>query len=276
MQGTLTSQAFRQSLRAGMARTNALWKLATTIFVYLWNFRYLPLKYRWPLIKLRRRLFPTRTGLGLRNALRHARSLQHPPEPNAYLFVLRLLWPFPSWRFPAVLPPPPREIIADPERVRCQVRDLMYLRSMPLWRARDTPQRAFYRLYEALCAADGHMITYETEYFWRRSEAEWAIAKIPDPECVDPEQYAVMASLAEVLVESFMWRLELGLRRDDKPIMNRMVDPPPFTPELCPAWAAKVPPLDEKLLVHPEEDGYIDSPLHRRNIYHSTGWFYTV
>jgi hypothetical protein len=246
-----------------------VWRQLKEIIIYFWNFRYLPLQYRWQLIKLRRRLLPTRTGLGLRNALRHARSPKHPPEPHPYLFVLRLLWPFPTWYFPAALPPPPREIMAYPDRVRCQVRELMYLRSMPLWRARDTPQRALYRLYEALCAADGTMITYETEYFWRQSSPRWATANIPDPECEDPGQYAVMASLAEVLVDSFMWRLELGLRRNDSQIMNRMVDPPP-------PFVAEVPPLKEKLVLDPDEDVYFDSPLHRRNIYMSTGWFYSV
>ncbi|KAK4251978.1 hypothetical protein C7999DRAFT_36975 [Corynascus novoguineensis] len=255
-----------------------LWQRLKAIFVYLWNFRYLPLKYRWPLIKIRRRLVPTRTGLGLRNALRHARSLQHPPEPNPYLFVLRLLWPFPTWRFPATLPPPPREIMASPERVCCQVRDIMYLRSMPLWRARDTPQRSFYRIYEAFCAADGRMITYETEYFWRRPGPDWATANIPDPECRDPEQYAVMASLAEVLAESFVWRLELGMRRTDRSIISRSEEcPPPFAPEVPPPWTAKVPALKKKLIIDPEEeDNYFDSPFHRRNIYMATGWFYTV
>ncbi|KAM4056531.1 DNA-binding protein [Hirsutella rhossiliensis] len=248
----------------------------TEALLYLWNFRYLPLKYRWPLIKWRRRLLPTRTGLGLRNSLRHARSLRHPPEPNAHLFVLRLLWPFPTWYFAAVVPPPPRVIKADPDVVSRRVRDLMYLRSMPLWRARDTPQRAFYRLYEAVCAADGPMITYETEYFWRRSSPGWATVGIPDPECDDAEQYAVMAALAEELVESFMWRLQLGLRRNDTPIMNRYKDPPPMVPEVCPAWATKVPALENKLLLHPDENVYFDSPFHRRNVYTATGSFYTV
>ncbi|EQL02368.1 hypothetical protein G6O67_006778 [Ophiocordyceps sinensis] len=245
-------------------------------FLYFWNFRYLSMKYRWPLIKLRRRLLPTKTGLGLRNSLRHARSLKHPPEPNPYLFVLRLLWPFPTWLFPAVLPRPPRVIMADAGAVSCRVRDLMYLRSMPLWRARDTLQRAFFRLYEAVCASDGHMITYETEYIWRRSEPSWATARIPDPECDDAEQYAIMAAIAEELVDSFMWRLELGLRRDDAPIMNRYKDPPPMVPETRPLWTAKVPALEEKMLLHPDEDVYFDSPFHRRNVYTPTGHFYTV
>ncbi|KAI5861528.1 hypothetical protein GGS23DRAFT_137914 [Durotheca rogersii] len=244
------------------------------IFLYFWNFRYLPMKYRWPLIKLRRRLLPTETGLGLRDALRHARSLQHPPQPNPYLFVLGLLWPFPTWYFPAVLPPPPRDIMAEPYRVRCQVRDLIYLRSMPLWCARDTPQRAFYRLYEAFCAADGHMITYETEYFWKHASPKWATANIADPRCEDPEQYAVMASLAEVLVNSFMWRLEIGLRRNGD--IEGPDGAPPTVLEFCPAWTANVPPLKEKLIINPDDELYFDSPFHDRNIITATGHFYTV
>ncbi|KAG6036384.1 hypothetical protein E4U41_005735 [Claviceps citrina] len=246
------------------------------LLVYLWNFRYLPIKYRWPLIKLRRRLVPTSTGLGLRHALRHARSLKYPPQPHPYLFVLRLLWPFPSWHFPASMPPPPRHIMADPGSVTCQGRDWMYLRSIPLWEARDTPQRCFYRLYQAFCAADGHMITYETEYFWRKASPLWAVANLPDPRCEDSEQYAVMASLAEVLAESFTWRLNLGLRRTDTALMSRDDEPLPSEPEVCPAWTVAVPALKNKLLIHPDEDVYFDSPFHRRNIYMATGHFYTV
>jgi hypothetical protein len=128
---------------------------------------------------------------------------------------------------------------------------------MPLWRARGTPQLAFYRLYEALCTGDGQMIAYETEYFWRQSSSRLATANVPDPQCPDPEQYAVMALLAEILVESFIWRLELGLRRDDTPIMNRYNDPPPLVPETCPPWTAKVPSSKEKLVMHPREDEYL-------------------
>jgi hypothetical protein len=34
---------------------------------------------------------------------------------------------------------------------------------------------------QAFCAADGHMITYKTEYFWRRSSLPWATVNILDP-----------------------------------------------------------------------------------------------
>lgn len=244
------------------------------IFLYFWNFRYLSIKYRWPLIKLRRRLLPTETGLCLRYSLGAARDLRHPPRPNPYLFVLRLLWPFPSWHFPAVLPPPPRAIIATPDTVCCQIRDLMLLRMMPLWRVRDTPQRSFYRLYEAVCASDGHMITYETEYFWGHSSPQWATVHIPDPECNDPEQYAVMASVAEVLALSCTWRLEIGLRRN-----GDMEDPDGGTLavlEYPPPWTAKVPRLEDELILDSDNVLYFDSPFHSRNITTSTGNFYTV
>lgn len=258
------------------------------LFIYLWNLRFLPLRIRWPILKLRRRLTP-RTGLNLRQTFHQAQFLQHPPQPNRILFILQLLWPpFPTtWGSPATSlthPPPsllsPRRIMANPDPVRLRGRDLIYLRTMPAWRLRDTPARAFHRLYEALCAADVHMITYETEYFWRRSLPAWAIAQIPDPigQCCgdDEEQYVVLAALAEVLAEAFMWRLGLGMRRGDRPCMNYYKEPVLMVPEVAPSWAAKVPALKEKLFLHPDEDVYFDSPFHRRNIHVSTGRFYTV
>jgi len=164
--------------------------------------------------------------------------------------------------------------MAAPEAIRCQVRDLMRLRMMPLWQARDTPQRSFYRLYEAFCASDGHMVTYETEYFWHHTSPRWATSNIPDPECEDPEQYAVMASLAEVLVLSFLWRLEIGLRRNGA--AEGPEAEPPEVLECCPPWTAKVPRLDKELIINPDDIMYFDSPFHSRNITTSTGHFYTV
>lgn len=191
--------------------------------------------------------------------------------------MARLLWPFPSWRFPADLPTEkPGDIMASPACVSARSRDLMYLRSMPLWRARDTPQRALYRLYEAFCADDGPMIQYEIEYFWRRPEPRWATANLQDPRCDDPEQYAVLAGIVEELVESFVWRLELGMRRDDKPIRNTYKDPKPLVPETCPGWTADVPPLKKTLVLHLGESKMLDGPFFSRNVWANSGYFYTV
>lgn len=253
------------------------------VATYLWNFRYLPMKYRWPLIKLRRRLFPSQSPLGLRRSIRYAGSLTNPPLQSPSLFVLGLLWPFPAWRFPATLPLPPRCIAADPKPVRLGAHDLEFLRIMPLWRSRDTPQRALYRIYEAVCAGDGNLIATELQYFWGQSSPAWATVNISDPGCGgggdgdddDAEQYAVMAATTETLVESFNWRLEMGLRRTDSGDTNVYEDPPPAAREVCPAWTATVPALTERLFLAPDTT-YVESPFHRRNVFVPTGDFYSV
>ncbi|OAA64211.1 hypothetical protein SPI_02858 [Niveomyces insectorum RCEF 264] len=259
--------------------TVAALDLLEDFFMFFWNFRYVPLKYRIPLIKLRRRLLPRGTSLYIGYTLSASRKLTAPPQPNAFLFLARLLWPFPHWHYPAVLPAPPRAIMAAPGTVDCQGRDLMRLRMMPLWCWRDTPQRAFYRLYEAVCATNGHMTTYETEYFWHQASPAWATERLVDPRIahpdIDPEQYAVMAAVAETLVLSFVWRLEIGLRRD-RTRADPCKDVPSDVLERCPAWTANAPRLEHELLLHPENDLYFDSPFHRRNIVTSTGHFYTV
>ncbi|KAK8149455.1 hypothetical protein G3M48_006915 [Beauveria asiatica] len=240
---------------------------------YLWNFRYLPMKYRWPLIKLRRRLFPSQSPLGLRRSLRFARAIRYPPLRSPALFVLWLLWPFPAWKFAAELPPPPPRVAADPDAVDRRAHDLQLLRIMPLWRSRDTPLRALYRMYEAVCARDGNLIASEMQYFWRQTG--WATADIPEPACEDEEQYAVLAATAETLVECFNWRLKLGLRRDNGPFTNIYKEPPPASPEACPAWTSTAGKLPEKLILG-ARTSYIESPFHRRNIYIATGDFYSV
>ncbi len=243
------------------------------VAAYLWNFRYLPMKYRWPLIRFRRRLFPSGSPLGLRLSVRCARRILYPPLSSPTLFVLGLLWPFPTWKFVAELPLRPRQIAADPKPVDMRAHDLRFLRIMPLWRSRDTPERTLYRIYEAVCARDGDLIASEAQYFWGRTS--WATADIPDPRCEDEEQYATMAAAAEALVECFNWRIQMGLRRDAPLFGHLSKDPSPASPEVCPPWVSAVGALPEKLLLGIDAE-YIESPFHRRNIYVSIGDFYSV
>lgn len=245
-----------------------------TIWLYLWNFRYLPIKQRLTLVRLRRRFIPTKTGLRLRGTIRRAHELNHLPHNSPWLFVLRLFWPFPTWRYHAILPASPRTIVASPSLIQSQWRDLTHLRSMPLWKARDTPQRSFYRLYEAFCARDGQMISSETEYFWHHSKSEWAVVSLPDPQCRDEEQYAVMASLAEVLVLACNWRNEIGLRRSGE-ILGPKSSPPKYWEE-TPTWTANVAKLDYELVLDAQGDVSQDNPFKKRGIIASTGSFYTV
>lgn len=243
------------------------------VAIYLWNFRYLPMKYRWPLIKLRRRPFPSQSPLGLRYSIRFAQSMKYPPMRSPTLFVLGLLWPFPTLKFAAERPPPPRLLVADPEPVHLKAHDLHYLRIMPLWISRDTPERALYRIYEAVCAGDGDLIASETQYFW--GQTDWATADIADPQCEDKEQYAVVAAKAEKLVDCFNWRLEMGLRRDDPVFANLYKEPSPATPEAYPSWTRTAAALPEKFIIDADA-AYVEGPFQRRNVHVATGDFYSV
>ena len=138
-------------------------------------------------------------------------------------------------------------------------------RIIPLWRFRDTPQCSLYRLYEAFCANTEGAISEETEYFWHRGESRWATRNLKDPQDSDPVRYAVLASLTEVLVNSFNWRLELGLRRDGPTVErdDNEDDHVDFEREVIPAWTQKVPSLPQTLVLHVNGDA---CEFQKRNI----------
>ncbi|KAL1887801.1 hypothetical protein Sste5346_009976 [Sporothrix stenoceras] len=191
---------------------------------------------------------------------------------------LQLLWPFPrKWPIGA-LPPPPRLLLADGDAVRARYyRDAHVQNGLPLWHRRDTLQSAFYRLYEAICAADEPMVGYTTEYLFFRPEPEWSLDLLADPRTMTTwedlhdsdstsftgsgtgrpwteeekaERLAVMARIAVMLEEVFNWRLDLGLRRDGSVIDKGEGLPEPiWTPERCPAWAHETPGLPELLVL---------------------------
>lgn len=230
--------------------------------------------------KIKRRIRYYRTPLHIRYSIVVLRKRYHHP----YLKLLRLFWPIP-WRQPCTLPPPPREIMAYPPQAYMDKHyaDLYEMRLIPIWKWRDTPQRSFFRLYEAFCAGDDQCISYETEYFWKRRDPEWTPRLLADPldyGCVDPEQYAVMASLAEDLVDAFNWRLEWGLRRDGNHT-SRQSDgtPAPFVPEVCPEWTKKVRGLDERFILHDMRNPELTASnpyFIKRNIQASGGCVRTV
>ena len=196
----------------------------------------------------------------LRWSLRRLKLVSEHP----YRDFVQLLWPFPR-RWPCTLPRPPRALFADPEVVeKYYYRYSHVQRQLPLWARRDTPQRAFFRLYEAIGAADDVMIGYATEYLFFRPEPEWALHRLPDPREMpgavapsstdsaqeDAERLAVMARLAVSLEEAFNWRLELGLRRDGT-VVERSLDgtPAPWEPEARPSWADEIPGIPEMMVL---------------------------
>lgn len=254
--------------------------------VSLWRRTDLPLRLRLKLFFYRywHRVTRLQTPFEIRYSL--ARLKHNHSKP--WLSLLWLFIPYPTWKFSIPEPLSPQEVLGNEDLMFRRRHDLINLTSIPLWRARDTPLRSLYRLYESLMSGEYSPIGQETEYFWY--QRSWVLADIPDPADPDPIRYAILASLAEELVEAFNWRLGLGMRRNHKHILReRNEDPyPPYEPVSGPKWTGKVPPIPQELLADLprefirdgrllvlEERGVSETFL-KRNIVTNVGWHYTI
>ncbi|KAI9807058.1 MAG: hypothetical protein M1825_005775 [Sarcosagium campestre] len=206
------------------------------------------------------------------------RRIRMSPDPWSTFFLLFSPWPL---RFPLPCPIPSVEELQENGEDVIDERQLgmRLLMNLPLFRARDTPLRSLYRLCEDICAKQLIMMGYECEYFFFHKELRWSLERLPDPQDEDPIRYAVLASMAEALVDAFNWRLELGLRRNkvrDESEQRRTN----FIKEVAPPWTSKVGPLEKPLnLVSPENErtGITAEPnFLRRNIRAENGYLYTV
>ncbi|KAE8373552.1 hypothetical protein BDV26DRAFT_285021 [Aspergillus bertholletiae] len=166
-----------------------------------------------------------------------------------------------------------------------------FLALLYLFRARDTPLRSLYRIYEAMAARQYTAIPAEVEYFWHQVRRSWAVHRIPDPNDSDPIRYAILASIAEELADAFNWRLGLELRRDiTKNIYHESFDDelPPFVPDGAPCWTSSLPAVDYHLIEDlPDnlrdssdklvlEEGGENANFAKRNIVTNSGFFRTV
>ncbi|OGM47867.1 hypothetical protein ABOM_003314 [Aspergillus bombycis] len=127
------------------------------------------------------------------------------------------------------------------------------LYNIPIFRARDTPLRSLYRLFEDLCASEFIMLGYECRYFFFHSEPHWELACISDPRDEYPIRYAILASMVEVLVDAFNARLELGIRRDNTTDPSEQQGSN-FAREEAPSWPSKIATLEKALVF--SEPGY--------------------
>ncbi|KAJ5379087.1 hypothetical protein N7509_012206 [Penicillium cosmopolitanum] len=225
--------------------------------------------------------------------LRHSLARLNHRQKHPFLALLRLLLPLPTWHFSLPPPVPVKTMLNNVPllQARKAQADLTNMRSIPLWRARDTPIRSLYRLYEALVAREFYAIGPEVEYFFYQSRRAWAIHRIPDPQDQDPVRYAILSCIAEELALAFNWRMSLGMRREkSKHIYRKSFDDllPPFTAEAAPIWTKRAQPIDADLLVgFPAElldasgrlvleEGGENPNFAERNIVTDTGHFYTV
>ena len=166
--------------------------------------------------------------------------------------------------------------------------DLINLRVIPVWAARDTPLRSLYRMCECMLSGQYIPIGEEVEYSWRQKS--WALDTIPDPGDCDSVQYALPACLVEELVVAVNWRLSLCMRRDGRILIReRDEDPyPPYVPVTGPAWTRDVAPIKPQSLASLpsmfvrngcqlvlEEDS-VHEGFARRNIVTNVGWLYTI
>lgn len=242
-------------------------------------------------MRVRRFICDFESPLRLRASLLRLRH--HNKHP--FLALLRLFLPLPYWHFRVREPVAPKLMLDNLPLLssRMVAEDITNMRSIPVWRARDTPLRTLYRIYEALAARHFYAIGPEVEYFWYQTRRSWAVQRIPDPRDPDPVRYAILACIAEELAEACNWRLSLGMRRDKrKHIYRKTLDDvlPPFTPETAPAWTRSVPAIDATLVADLDLPGDLVDSLGRlvleaggqnpifaeRSIVTDTGHFFTI
>ncbi|KAJ6554084.1 hypothetical protein B0H10DRAFT_1675662, partial [Mycena sp. CBHHK59/15] len=131
------------------------------------------------------------------------------------------------------------------------------LRRTVLFRARDTPTCALYRLYDAICMQDEIETKHEATYIWHRHT--WWLTEWPDPRDSDPDRYNMLAAIVEELVRAFNWRLKIGWcrnldeerRRYSTRAQRLARTPQPL--EAAPGWTLTVPVSPRTLILMSEE-----------------------
>lgn len=134
----------------------------------------------------------------------------------------------------------------------------------------DTPSASFYRLYQFFVIDWTVQFRNELEYFWTRSQPDWALSALPDPypnnkpkagSATDTDealQYAIMAGLCCIMEKAYNRLIMRGLPRDAPPVVDDFeeLQARPKHPENVPAWAEAVVPLSEVMDV-PDSEGNV-------------------
>ncbi|TFK54709.1 hypothetical protein OE88DRAFT_948755 [Heliocybe sulcata] len=124
----------------------------------------------------------------------------------------------------------------------------------------DTALACFYRIYQFIVVDWNVALRNELEYFCIMNP-DWAVADLPDPaDTQDPARYAVLAGITYLLCEAFNRRIELGLPRDAPPIVEDWEELArrPKVLERVPAWAQRVPPLENVLRIPNSKGRYVE------------------
>jgi len=159
--------------------------------------------------------------------------------------------------YPIFPPPPPQEILLDPEQYWATVSRRKY--AAPRGVFKDSSLYALYRLYEYIVLDKVFAYRNMLEWFWRQHN--WPICDISDPQDDDPARYAFLACITFLMVRSYNARVAIGLIRGAPAIMTMeeaekaKIRPEHERPyETVPPWAEKAPSLAETLSM-PTHDG---------------------
>lgn len=115
-----------------------------------------------------------------------------------------------------------------------------------------TPTASLHRMYEYLVI--GYTIGLQTEIEFFFNQPTWAVSAILDPTDTDPERYAILAVIPFYLVTAFNRLIERGLPRGSPAIitglaMEEELRRRTIILEEEPSWAAKVPALQQTLII---------------------------
>lgn len=197
-------------------------------------------------MRFRSKVRRSQTPLRLRHSIKRLRyDHKNPYFALLKLFVVHLQLPSLGWSYDYPVPKllTPKDIVGNEDLFNQHHPHIFNLRYIPTWIIRDTPPRALYRLYEIFMTREFVLLPLECEYMYRQSGRKWSLFTIPDPCDPDLVRYAMLASVAEEVVEAFNWRLANGLRRNGDIVRKTMENPyPAFDPEVKPSWTSLVPP----------------------------------
>jgi hypothetical protein len=114
----------------------------------------------------------------------------------------------------------------------------------------ETPLAQLYRIYTYILMDDHEQINFHLEALWQQP---WRIRNIPDPLDPEPERYAFLACTAALVCRLFNGKINAGMHRPNAARLGwwkfRRSKFEEAGREKAPAWAERVPPLEETLTI---------------------------
>lgn len=204
---------------------------------------------------LHRFIYCIETPLELRESLIR---LSH-RNTHSFLALLRLFLSIPTWHFRVSNSISFKIMLNNIQLLDSQLSsaDLINMRCISLWRARDISIRSLYRIYETIVAREYDVIDSKIKYFFYQKRRSWAVCRIQNSWNRDFIRYAILASMIEELAKAFNWRMSLRMRRNKrKHIYHKMLDEvlSSFSSKTSSVWATIISTIDIKWIENLSDD----------------------